>query len=612
MTVSNRLAAAALVAALCAVPALGQTQPPPPPYPAPRATGVPRALPGMQQGTAPSSLPPPSGAPASPDSGGGSGITVSSLGEVEGPPTGTLDEANGGLGPNLWSGSQRAAVEELMARLPLATTIGSLRNLARRIILTRAAAPTGQAPRAVMTVRLRSLLAAGLLSDAADLAGAAQIKDDPEFARIQAEALLFAGRGDHLCDNTTATRLDSAEPFWIELRAYCYAVGGNDAALSLTRAVMNAQNVADDAFDTLLSDVQNNVAKDPGSIDAPNALHVFLMAQVGLPVDFNTGAELGTPGLVLVARNAINPPEDRLKAAGRILRTGAIAPDLLIAIADAQQFTKDQFATEHAQVQKLPFLAGQALLRQAVGRVVADAKPALIYEALKAADAKGLLGVAAVLQQAALVNVAPTPDLQTMAPLFMRALIMTGHAQAATRWLALLDVRNNPDRSAIARFDAVLALGNPSPDRLAAAQMSLSELANEVITGTADRASAALTLGLYRALGQPLPKPAQTAAQLATQMRWPGRRPAPSIMRRLDAALAAPGRRGEAMMLALDAIGARGPGDLAPDVTVNLVGDLVRLGVPDAARAIAITALLRYRPAPTVPPLAAPLAPAGQ
>ena len=54
-------------------------------------------------------------------------------------------------------------------------------------------------------------------------------------------------------------------------------------------------------------------------------------------------------------------------------------------------------------------------------------------------------------------------------------------------------------------------------------------------------------------------------------------------------------------MLILNAIGPTGPGDLAPDVTIALVKDLVTLGVPDTARKIALAALLLHRPASPAP-----------
>ncbi len=62
-------------------------------------------------------------------------------------------------------------------------------------------------------------------------------------------------------------------------------------------------------------------------------------------------------------------------------------------------------------------------------------------------------------------------------------------------------------------------------------------------------------------------------------------------------AAAAPDRRGEAVLRILDIVGAAGPGDLAPDVTIEAVRALHEMGLDDAARALAIDALLLYRPA---------------
>jgi len=578
---------------------------------------VPRALPGAeappatqttpdasgpQQGAEPES---PTGIPAAPGivgPRGAAGVTVSTLGDTEGPPTGTLDSTNGGLGSDLWAGSNRADAEALMTQLPMATTIVPIRALARRIVLTRAAVPVGVAGQAFMTVRLRSLLDAGLVEDAAGLAAMAQVRNDPAFARIQAEAILFAGDQDHACGDTTAARLDSSEPFWIELRAYCYAIGGDQAALALTRSVIDAENIDDSAFDTLLDDIQNGLAKDPGDIEAPTALHLFLLRRAGLPVSFDIGTQLGIPGLLLALRSQKNSPQDRLKAADRVLASGALPAQALIAIADAQSFTADQFATEHAQVQKLPFLAGQALLRQATTNAAPDARPALIYEALTTADAKGMLGIAAVLQQHALGSVVPQPVMRPMAELIGRALMMTGNADAASHWADLLDPAMASDQPLLARFQIELNLVAPGTERQVHAQRGLAELAQEISEQTPDQAFAALALGLYAAVGEPMPDEARTVAATAMQQKWPGRRPAASILARLDQATAAPERKGEALMLVLNAIGSRGPGDLAPDVTAGLVRALVKEGEADVARDIAITALLRYRPPPPPPP----------
>jgi hypothetical protein len=67
-------------------------------------------------------------------------------------------------------------------------------------------------------------------------------------------------------------------------------------------------------------------------------------------------------------------------------------------------------------------------------------------------------------------------------------------------------------------------------------------------------------------------------------------------MKKLMQAVSAADRRGEAVLRILDIIGPKGLGDLAPDVTIELVRALEEMGVRDSARAFALHALLLYRP----------------
>ena len=48
-------------------------------------------------------------------------VQVGDLGTLEGPVAGTLDNMNGGLGPNAWQGSDRATVVTMLQSVPAAT-----------------------------------------------------------------------------------------------------------------------------------------------------------------------------------------------------------------------------------------------------------------------------------------------------------------------------------------------------------------------------------------------------------------------------------------------------------------------------------------------------------
>ncbi len=352
---------------------------------------------------------------------------------------------------DLWSGSARGELVPLLGKLPLAPTAPSMLALGRTLLLTRAEAPTGDSPEAFLTVRLKKLLEAGYVEEAGAIAATAIVPDDPAFARVQADAILLSGRADAACSDATATRLTSDEPFWIELRAYCYAVAGDGAMYDLTRQVMDAQNLSDGAFDILLDDVRNGAKDAPKPIDNPTALHVFLTEQAGLPVD----------------------PAMRSKAGAGTL------------------FNADAAVT--SRINELAL-----------------------------------------------------------------------HSDATSR----------------AAYDLVV----PSPDHAAFTQKILVQLVN---AAPPESAYAALILGLYSELGEPLPPEAQVRAGTVEATDWPGRRPAPMLMERIEAARGQPGRHGEALLALLVAVGDAGPGDLSPNVTLQFVRVLKEIGPPGAARAFA-------------------------
>jgi hypothetical protein len=109
---------------------------------------------------------------------------------------------------------------------------------------------------------------------------------------------------------------------------------------------------------------------------------------------------------------------------------------------------------------------------------------------------------------------------------------------------------------------------------------------------------ATLMVGLYEALGRALPAEAQMSVQPLVMQPSPGRRPPPALMQRIDRA-ALSGARGEVALAVMTALGPQGARDLAPDVVVRLVRALQTAGIRDAARELAVEAVL-LRPVSSV------------
>ncbi len=580
-------------------PAAGQ----PAPQQSGAASGPPAVLGEAQPGPSPAHATP----AASAGRAGAGAIQVRPLGSPDGPPLGLLDASNGGLGGDIWQDTPRSRVEDMLERLPLATAVASIRSLARRLVLTTADAPLGDAPHRFLSVRLKQLLNAGMLDDAGKLAAMVGTPSAPELARLVANSLLYAGRTADICSPATGLRLQSGDPYWIELRAYCYAVAGDENTLDLTRAVMRAQNIDDPAFETLLDDYLSHRTQAPGEIHQPTALHVFLLKSLGLPIDPAWSQSLGLPASVAAMRDPNDTPDRQLEAVEDVARSGAASPAELAAIADAQTFAPDQLAAAGSAAPTAPFVAGQALLRQAIGQAVDDdGRKRLVLEALRLADKAGLLPVAAGLQGDAAAAVQPDPSDRAHAALMASALMLSGHADAAARWYDALDLNADDDKPLISLLQAEIDLVTPNAARDADVQTALSWFAAQAtaktpIGGEPTRPLALLVLGTYDALGMPMPPQTAPALAVLKAHESPGRRPGAELFTRLAAATKDSRRRGDTVLSILDFIGPGGPGDVAPDATVAFVNALVKMGYADAAHDLAVDALLLYRPAPPPP-----------
>ncbi len=526
--------------------------------------------------------------------GGEAAVQVGALGTIEGPLVGTLDDSNGGLGYAMWNGSDRATMETMLQDMPAASPSPVTRILLRRLLLTTAPPPVGPWHMPFTALRMEKLLEAGMLGDAADLAAKITGSTNEDIARAQANALLYAGRDADACGDETSYRLQSAEPFWIELRAYCYAVTNDAAALELTRAVIAAQEFQDSAFMALLGGMTGVKPKLPLTFASPTALHVRMLERLRLPLTVDL-VNLGVPASLVALRSTATPLNVRLIAAAKALDAGALSGTQLAQALTMVPFKPKDLVGAAAMAPSEPVFQGLARICRALRTETNPAKRSeLIYTALKIGAHAGLFAEAAQLFDDEAAALPASLNSSDWAPLLTRALLLTGKVDAAGEWQNIMNQAPSKNQEAIAELQLAFTLAVPNDARNAEAQASLSWLADQVSGPNAtddSRAKAALYVGLFDALGRPIGPQLQSRLAGLINPNLPGRRPAPALMMRVEASALA-GRRGEGVLVMINAMGRQGPAGLAPDVTVRFVRALQTLGLHDAAHILAIEAVL--------------------
>ena len=566
-----------------------------------------------------------------------SAVAVGDLGTVEGPIAGTLD-AMDGLGEDAWAKSDRTTIIGMMQGLPPATPSAAASLLLRKVLLTAAALPPGRADRSFNALRLSKLLDGGFVNDAAELATRVQAPNNPEILQLQAEAFIRAGRDFDACGDLTATRLQSAERFWVQLRAYCYAVN-HDPALELTRTVISDQGLSDPAFLVLLDGLANGQAMAPETVALPDALHLLMLSRLSLAMNAEMAVSLGLADSLMAARSAATPPPLRIAAAEKLLRAGALPTDLFGDILDLTTFAPADLSGAPALARAEPLMQGLARLGAALRMTGNPEQRAdLIHTALEISETAGVLRQVALLFGDAAATVVPARGWANWSELYMRALLLAGRPEAAARWFNILsmnpaavaDVSNQlqiilsfaaptqaDNLTTLALLRGLALSANPpppmppeppppavtdplSPDQALPPPEPPPPLPPPPPSSDALVARATLVLGLYDAMTRALPMEAQQSVQPLVAKMSAGRRPAPALMQRIDRASLS-GARGEVALGVIAALGTQGTRDLAPDVVVRLVRALQTAGIRDGARELALEAFL-LRPVTSIGP----------
>jgi hypothetical protein len=253
-----------------------------------------------------------------------------------------------------------------------------------------------------------------------------------------------------------------------------------------------------------------------------------------------------------------------------------------------------------------------------------------VHTALEIGEREGILRQVAELFAAPAAEIMPNPDWTGWSDLMTRGLLLAGRAEAAQRWLDILDPNAPDSAEEVQQLSLAFALTAPNPRRNAEAKLVLAKLSQAVspaqdatpmssgpdamgmaadpMATMPDAAKpitkpspeqifrSVLDLGIFDAVATDLmPSDSKSAVEPLMKENPAGRRPAPVLMQRIDKA-ALSDSRGEVALSVATALGDRGPGDLAPDVVVRLVRALQTASIRDAAHLLAQEALL-LRPA---------------
>jgi len=547
---------------------------------------------GPRRAIAPVVAPTPASAPAgtplsgSPP-GGGPVIKLQTLETVDTDSVGTLDDAQGGLGVDMWRGTPRAQVGQLLALLPRRVGSPAMRNLMRRLLLTRAAVPVSEKPVAGLFGRRVAALAG--VGDRAALRALVELAPsgsaDENQLRIRAESWFYGNETGKACRIVRGEAREQKSAYWLQATAFCLALGGKKAEASLVSDILDERGEKVPSVFFAAMEAISGAAPPPLEDQAvQTGLHLAMLRAAKLPVPAGTLRDATPAALAAIAANPKTPVDERLAAAEEAARLGALSGRALFEIyGDAGGPAEDlERVLERAAAEWSP-RSRAFLVRTAARYDVPAARAEVLQQAFRLGREKGGFQVVALAARPLLQDMKPADELRWFAPLAARALLLTDQVDAAAGWIALgLDAgRTGAAGENLWPLSALMRGPGDAVTPEAVAEWWSRQ--DRTAAGTTQRAQ--VLFALLEAQGVALSGPLW--ADIIDDPRSNGLA-APSLaLRHALARAAADNRRGETAALVLVALGEAGPEPANLGAVELAIDALRRVGLVDDARRLA-------------------------
>ncbi len=529
------------------------------------------------------------------------GIEISRLSELDPESVGILDPDHGGFPADLWRGTDRRTVERLLPYLPGALGSATMRNLARRLLLTNAAPPEGPADQAsahgtnLLALRVGRLAAMGDFEGLSGLLNVAPQRYDTEaVARARVETLFLSGRSEDACKEVRIKVAEHDSPiYWRKALVYCQILQQDQDGANLGLALLREQDAAEaDPVFFALADTLLGLREIDPSLSPATALHLAMYQSTGRPLPVEA-VDQASPGLlVLLARTPANSLEQRTAAAERAASLGLLPASEVAELYLEYPFDADQRASAISGSEAMSGPERRALFYQAASaQDVPAARAEILNVALTSAAEDGSYGLMARVFEPMVADIPLQSELAWFAEAAGRVLYAAGRFEQATAWLNLARQESLIDTQAAMAVASLWPYSRLAGARASTWQGDLSTWAEAQVRETpAEIAEQQLLLRtVFKALGQsdPLVWTDLVGAQGADQLA--GLQPDAALLYALSEASQLD-KLGETVLLALLALGEDGPGGAHPLVLQEVLAALMRVNLTQEARLLAIEA----------------------
>ena len=530
---------------------------------------------------------------------------------------GYLSDIDGGLGLEMWEGTDSTFAKTILELLPVNAPSPAMRNLAKRLLLSEAYQPNKKEQNGLQAIspsgkpiiskdqdatflplRFSKLASLGAKKELIELSNLVPTEDMlGDLAKEAIYARLLSGETEKVCREVIELAKRTNESYWRKTLIVCQLILGNrdDALLSLE--LLLAELDSEDKFSKLiytLADETNQIEFDNNSI----YFKILIAALPGKQLN-KFRLNLDPSGLSVVAKNINLSWKIRMLAAEKAVLAGSLPSIYLGELATQFKFEEDIFSRAASESKSMEgFMARSLLLQAAALNTSVIERARFLRLLLDNADSDEIFQVYASVIMPILLTIKPRPDLIWFASSATRAAIAGGNYMLASNWLTVLgktlDLDYEASGSLLRLLPLIAIAGQTLPVPFSKQQ------ATDVWSGLSDSFSrkdkekrASRLLVLLSAMGIESREGAWKNIISSSNIFEKENIPATALRYQLRDA-ARNNRIAEVVSLSLIMLGAEGPSKSGLVALNAVIRSLREIGLESDAREIAIEAAISY------------------
>jgi hypothetical protein len=438
------------------------------------------------------------------------GVKIDSLQTIDPDTAGTLTLENGGFGADMWLGTDRSIIEDLLPQLPVNATSNIMRDLMKRMLLSIARVPEGKAKKtSLVAIRIRLLAAMGDLVSVNTLLNATPGRAaNPELVRIETETRFLANDNARACALAGSDIRDQDNLFWQKVFLFCQALAGEHEKAALGISIMRETGSNDEVFFSMIESLSSGTPPIIEELPDPTplSLAVARVAKAKLPADVITSNHPGILRTIAISPNAT--VEIRLEAAERAESAGALPVDALRQLYSIVSFSSNDLANPLSRAESEGGPMTRALLyHTSLTQTIPTAQAEVVARALTLGRVEGRYVSVVRVFLPVLKSIPPSAELLWFASEAIRGLLLVGETVAADAWFSLIRTNalfNKEAEKALIQLMPVIRLMGASE----ALDWNTTKLLSwwEITKNRKDAfENAELLFSLFDALGEPVP-----------------------------------------------------------------------------------------------------------